>query len=53
MAESGQAADAYARVAAAEAGSEARDFDRRSWAWMLLLGLVFPVALIVAGWWLA
>jgi hypothetical protein len=48
-----QAQDAAARIVAAEAGSEGRDFDRRSWQWMLLLGVLLPAALIIAGWFFA
>jgi hypothetical protein len=28
----------------------ARDFDARSWLWMLLLGVVVPVILLALGW---
>lgn len=39
-----------ARLNVVSAASEDRDFDARSWFWMILLGLVIPVGLIVAGW---
>lgn len=29
-----------------------RDFDSRSWLWLLLLGVVLPVTLLIIGWWL-
>ncbi len=39
------------RVCALEAGADAgSDFDAASWFWMLLLGIVGPVALLVWGW---
>lgn len=39
------------RVAALEAGSDAgSDFDAASWVWLILLGIVGPVALLVWGW---
>ena len=28
------------------------DFDRASWMWLALLGLVLPIGLLVIGWWL-
>lgn len=41
------------RVAALEAApGRNADFDAVSWAWLVLLGVVLPAALIVAGWWL-
>ena len=30
----------------------AADFDRVSWIWLALLGLIVPIALLVLGWWL-
>jgi hypothetical protein len=42
------------RIAALESGAECgEDFDRASLVWLLLLGVVMPVALLAAGWWLA
>lgn len=39
------------RVCALEAGPDAgSDFDAASWFWMVLLGIVGPVALLVWGW---
>jgi hypothetical protein len=29
---------------------QAADFDARSWVWLILLGIVVPVALLVWGW---
>jgi len=50
--DAGLPADLEARIAAAaDAGGDA-DFDAVSWMWMATLGLLIPVALIVAGWWL-
>jgi len=39
-----------ARIEAASRDSAARDFDGRSWFWMIVLGALLPLALIVAGW---
>jgi hypothetical protein len=33
-----------------EESAQGRDFDRASWVWLLLLGLVGPVVLIILGW---
>jgi hypothetical protein len=39
------------RVAALESGTDAgSDFDTASWFWLVLLGVVGPVALLVWGW---
>jgi hypothetical protein len=27
-----------------------RDFDARSWLWLILLGVVLPVVLLILGW---
>jgi hypothetical protein len=27
-----------------------RDFDPRSWLWLVLLGVVLPVVLLILGW---
>jgi len=27
-----------------------RDFDRRSWLWLIVLGVVLPVVLLILGW---
>ena len=45
-------AELEARIAAAAAGGEHSDFDAVSWAWMVTLGLLMPIALIFAGWWI-
>jgi len=29
---------------------QGRDFDRVSWAWLILLGVVTPVLLLLWGW---
>lgn len=34
----------------ADAKAQGADFDRTSWFWLLLLGLVGPVVLIILGW---
>ncbi|MFI4889682.1 MAG: hypothetical protein ACHQIL_04040 [Steroidobacterales bacterium] len=42
------------RLAALESGRETgEDFDRRSWFWLVLLGLVIPAAMLALGWWAA
>ena len=28
------------------------DFDRKSWLWLVVLGIALPVLLLVIGWWL-
>lgn len=39
------------RLAAIESGAEAgSDFDAASWIWMILFGVVLPVALLIWGW---
>ncbi|MFO1465944.1 MAG: hypothetical protein U1F35_05820 [Steroidobacteraceae bacterium] len=39
------------RVSALEAGPDAgSDFDARSWVWLVLLGIVGPLALLLWGW---
>jgi len=39
------------RIAALESGGETgADFDAASWVWMILLGVVLPVALLLWGW---
>jgi hypothetical protein len=39
-----------ARLAALEAGASGTDFDAVSWVWMVLFGIVLPLALILLGW---
>lgn len=40
------------RLAAIEANEGSRQgFDRRSWLWLLLLGVVVPAIALVFGWW--
>ena len=42
------------RIAALESGREAgEDFDARSWAWLIVLGILMPAALLLAGWFAA
>jgi len=39
------------RIAALESGGETgADFDFASWVWIILLGVVLPVALLLWGW---
>jgi hypothetical protein len=40
-----------ARIAAFENAPPTSDFDAASWFWMVLLGLLIPLALLIAGWW--
>lgn len=40
------------RLAVVEAHGARADFDRTSWVWMILLGLVLPCVLLAIGWWL-
>jgi len=42
--------DLEARLAQAEAAARHNDFDARGWLWMILLGVLLPAGLIVAGW---
>ena len=45
--------DLEARIVALEAVSgQTKDFDARSWAWLVLLGVILPIALLLIGWWL-
>jgi hypothetical protein len=44
-------AELEARIAAFEDAAPAPDFDTASWAWMILLGVVLPIALMLLGWW--
>ena len=45
--------DLEARIVALEAVSgQTQDFDARSWAWLVLLGVILPIALLLIGWWL-
>ena len=39
-----------ARIAALERAASRADFDRLSWFWMVLLGIVVPVILLIVGW---
>lgn len=40
------------RIAELEsAGQCGEDFDRVSFGWLLLLGIVLPAALLLIGWW--
>ena len=39
------------RIRALEsAGDEGEDFDGASWFWLIVLGIVLPVAALVLGW---
>ncbi len=29
-----------------------QDFDGRTWAWLVALGIVLPAILLIVGWWL-
>jgi hypothetical protein len=40
-----------ARIAALETAASRADFDRASWFWMILLGIIVPVVLLLIGWW--
>jgi hypothetical protein len=40
-----------ARIAAFENAAPAREFDAASWVWMVVLGVLLPLALLIAGWW--
>jgi hypothetical protein len=40
-----------ARIAALERPGATADFDGASWAWMAVLGVALPLALILIGWW--
>jgi hypothetical protein len=39
-----------ARIAALERADRREDFDRLSWVWMILFGIVLPLALMLIGW---
>jgi hypothetical protein len=44
--------DLERRIVALEEGAEqGRDFDARSWAWLIALGVLLPIALLLVGWW--
>jgi len=43
--------DLERRVAALER-IETTDFDRQGWWWMIVLGILLPIALVVFGWWM-
>jgi hypothetical protein len=39
------------RIRALEsAGGEGEDFDSSSWFWLIVLGIVLPVAALIWGW---
>jgi hypothetical protein len=40
-----------ARIAAFENAAPTSDFDAAGWFWMVLLGVVIPLALLIVGWW--
>jgi hypothetical protein len=39
------------RIEALEGDSVAAELDRRSWFWLILLGVATPAALLLWGWW--
>jgi hypothetical protein len=39
------------RIEALERDGGECDLNRRSWFWLLLLGVVTPAALLLWGWW--
>ena len=40
------------RIVALEMPAEqGRDFDAVSWGWLVALGVLLPIALLIAGWW--
>jgi hypothetical protein len=41
-----------ARIAALENADRCEDFDAVSWVWLVLFGIVLPLALVCIGWWL-
>jgi hypothetical protein len=43
--------DLEARIAAFENAVPTSDFDASGWFWMVLLGVLIPLALLIAGWW--
>jgi hypothetical protein len=38
------------RIDALEAQPAAQDFDRISWVWLVLLGVLLPIAVLILGW---
>jgi len=46
----GLPAELEQRIEALEQQPAAADFDRRSWVWLALLGVLLPLALLVLGW---
>ena len=40
-----------ARIAALERADRREDFDRLSWIWMMLFGVLLPLVLLLIGWW--
>ena len=39
-----------ARIAALESMASRADFDRSSWFWMVLIGILVPILLLIIGW---
>jgi hypothetical protein len=39
-----------ARIAALENADRCEDFDAVSWVWMVLFGVLLPLALVCIGW---
>ena len=45
-------AELEARISALESQREVGDdFDARSWFWLIVLGVITPVALLLMSWW--
>ena len=40
-----------ARIAAFEDAAPTGGFGAAGWFWMVLLGVLIPVAMLIAGWW--
>jgi hypothetical protein len=40
-----------ARIAAFENAAPAAGFGAAGWFWMVLLGVLIPLAMLVVGWW--
>jgi len=38
------------RIDALEDDASQQDFDRRSWLWLVMLGVVLPLLLLIVGW---
>jgi hypothetical protein len=40
-----------ARIATFENAAPTADFGAAGWFWMVLLGVLIPLAMLIAGWW--